>query len=338
VPSSLDTASSPPPDEDLDSPNLLAPPVRARFEFEPGKGNAGTKILMLEWDRPATTPESKTGSWTVAWEGKTHILPAASLPATPTHRLFFLLPPRASIPPSITLTGPVDGAKWTTKPLPAIFPPGLYESALDTPAPHAALKRGVLHTLWAKKRLQTLAREIEAEKAFPEGVGLAMALREADWITAAFSLPLPPSDAPGTAKADTEGFEGAAIAPVSGAGIGPTSPVSPLLSPGGSRLTEKLKGLKLHTGGKEGKGILSPEDGDVAMPGLSALPPISAVPRTASKAVASLTGVLAGTPAEDGIGEEEEAGLFALPLSPRSPDMTKSPFSFAASDTMKYMR
>jgi hypothetical protein len=36
--------------------------------------------------------------------------------------------------------------------------------------------------------------------------------------------------------------------------------------------------------------------------------------------------------------EEEEGGLFALPLSPRSPDMTKSPFSFAKSDTVKYVK
>jgi hypothetical protein len=42
---------------------------------------------------------------------------------------------------------------------------------------------------------------------------------------------------------------------------------------------------------------------------------------------------------EDSSGvEEDEKGLFALPLSPRSPDMTKSPFSFAKKDTLRYVQ
>ena len=36
--------------------------------------------------------------------------------------------------------------------------------------------------------------------------------------------------------------------------------------------------------------------------------------------------------------DDREDDLFALPISPRSPDMAKSPFSFAARDTMKYAK
>ena len=34
---------------------------------------------------------------------------------------------------------------------------------------------------------------------------------------------------------------------------------------------------------------------------------------------------------------QDEDDLFALPMSPRSPEMTKSPFSFAASDVGRYL-
>lgn len=46
----------------------------ARFEFEAGKGNDGTKILMIEWEddddlgRCAASAD-QGGSWHVAWEG-----------------------------------------------------------------------------------------------------------------------------------------------------------------------------------------------------------------------------------------------------------------------------
>src|ERR1700712_5362478 len=86
---------------------LSTPQARARFEFEPGKSNDGTKILMLEWEDDARTQEI-TGSWTVSWEGKSHVLPAeergGDTKADQTHRLFFLLPPGVSIPTTVTLT------------------------------------------------------------------------------------------------------------------------------------------------------------------------------------------------------------------------------------------
>lgn len=39
---------------------------------------------------------------------------------------------------------------------------------------------------------------------------------------------------------------------------------------------------------------------------------------------------------QDDVDDDDD--LFALPMSPRSPEMTKSPFSFAAQDTMKYVK
>jgi hypothetical protein len=42
-----------------------------------------------------------------------------------------------------------------------------------------------------------------------------------------------------------------------------------------------------------------------------------------------------GAPLPDDDDDREE-GLFALPISPRSPEMTKSPFSFAQNETTKY--
>ncbi len=35
---------------------------------------------------------------------------------------------------------------------------------------------------------------------------------------------------------------------------------------------------------------------------------------------------------------ETEDGLFAVKLSPRSPEMTKSPFSFSTNDTAPWMK
>ena len=35
--------------------------------------------------------------------------------------------------------------------------------------------------------------------------------------------------------------------------------------------------------------------------------------------------------------DDREDDLFALPISPRSPEMTKSPFSFGTSDKTKYV-
>lgn len=164
---------------------------------------------------PATNSCSDTTAWEVSWPGKSTFLPARDTDqdeAGTRRRVYFLLPPEASIPTNVTIRPP-GRPSIVVKPLPAIFPPGFdVESGA----------RGVLHTLWAKKRLSELQREMEAEmRANAESVGLEMALTEKQWIIENF-LPSP-------------------SAPV------PMSPRSPV--PG--RLGDKLKGLRLAT---------SPED------------------------------------------------------------------------------
>lgn len=333
---------------------------------------------MLEWE-DTTETNSIAGSWTVSWEGKSHVLPAedrsGDAVVDQTHRLFFLLPPGVSVPATVTLTlegeGEGEMVVWKTNPLPAIFPPGLYESALS-PGIGAAKRpsKGVLHTLWAKKRLTTLQGEIVREQRdFPEGIGLDMALKEKEWIESTFGItataPAVSSPAPLNLKRMNDV---------------PLSPTTPL-SPGGSRLSEKLRGLKLQTGASAavpGKGPWSPDDGDIAVSSFAAFkgerPPSSlaakpaqatqqpvvqpsttplvnlqpqpwrrpvALPQRTSTAgsMSSLAGMLSGAMPEESQEEETEEGdLFAMPLSPRSPDMTKSPFSFDKADVRGYVK
>jgi hypothetical protein len=349
----------------VDPPPLSPPAARARFEFEPGRGNEGTKVLMVEWEDDNTTGHIH-GAWTVSWEGKSHVLPAEERQegtidntAVQEHRLFFLLPPGISVPATVTLTLDPDGDEkqvvWKANPLPAIFPPGLSDPSI---ASQASRSKGVLHMLWAKKRLQTLSREIEREASLNvEGVALEMACREKEWIENNFGLSATAHEIPSARRQ---------IFP----GDNPRSPTTPM-SPGGSRLTEKLKGLKLQTGssdlrpkaGSREEQFVSPEDEDVAVPSYSAIrdaipdiltakppQPLSSpqrrgTPQHPNSVVRTMqqdsSGSLDGRLSESegsARDEEDERGLFALPLSPRSPDMTKSPFSFAKSDTMKYVK
>lgn len=365
----LDTAESLPAEGEVESPSLSTPQARARFEFEPKKGNDGTKVVMVEWEDDDSTRDVK-GSWTVSWEGKSAVLPAEERSASneaqsdaQAHRLFFLLPAGALIPALITLTlqpSAVDKETivWQTNPLPAIFPPGFAESAVGSSKP----SKGVLHTLWAKKRLRTLQSEIDKEeKLFPEGIGLAMAVQEKEWIEENFGLGASET----TSHRQT----------LRNLGDAAQSPSSPM-SPGGSRLSEKLKGLKLQTidgSSRQGSGSnpLSPEEADVAVPSFSAFgsanpgilaakpaqkppaPPtvrsiLPQVPtgQSIAGAVGSLAEMISGAVGiatvsdtkNENENEDEEEELFAMPLSPRSPEMTTSPFSFAQSDTAKYVK
>ncbi|TID27342.1 hypothetical protein E2P81_ATG00102 [Venturia nashicola] len=378
-PSILSTSTTTPDFQpSLESPSLSTPQARARFEFEPGKSNNGTKILMLEWEDTAET-NSIAGSRTVSWEGKSHVLPAeersGDAAIDQTHRLFFLLPPGVSVPATVTLTleGKGEGEKvvWKTNPLPAIFPPGLYERAVS-PGPGGVKRpsKGVLHTLWAKKRLATLEGEIvREERDFPEGIGLDMALKEKEWIESTFGIT---ASAPAVSPRAGLNSKGVNDAPLS-----PTTP----LSPGGSRLSEKFKGLKLQTGAPAssiGRGPLSPDAGDIAvssfavfkgerpLSSLAAKPaqtpqqqpvqpsttplvslqpqpwrrPVLVPQRTnTTGSMGSLAGMLTGAaPDEPQEEEAEEGDLFAMPLSPRSPDMTKSPFSFDKADVRGYVK
>lgn len=287
-----------------------------------------------------------------------------------THRIFFLLAARKTVPATVTLTlNPTDKSiaptVWKTRPLPAFYPPGLANSSID-----GAFKcgRGVLHGMWAQKRLQALDREIEAEaKTNCEGIALQMAIGEKQWIENNFGLSaIPPPQVQSLWLQPLNTYDT------------PLSPMTPL-SPGGSRLSEKLKGLKLQTAEtavrRPSSRTASSEEADVAVPlcqkqreklagGVAisstitqpsqSADAISTVPVSIEQAVAnpartsqhqmsssgmmSLGAVLSGECLPEELPrKEEEEGLFVMPLSPRSPEMTKSPFSFASEDTMRYL-
>jgi hypothetical protein len=329
----LSTAASDTADQNS-NPALIA---LARFEFETGRGNEGTKILMVEWDPLSAKAEPRAqGDWEVSWEGKKTFLPTSDQESGTQKRVYFLLPPGAPIPPLITITQP-HGPTIETKPLPAIFAPGLGVSHRDVG------KRGVLHTIWAKKRLSELQDEIKSEmQANGESVGLEMAMQEVKWIQEHFGIgesyvPNPSGPLP--------------------------SPMSPR-SPTGGRLGEKLKGLKLATspadlvagpGGKNtraghfaGKGGTdhavasrggpnvqfsgwSPVDGDIAVSSFASFPGRGGRGSTAGDSGtisldAALHSVGYAGEANGDEGDKEE-DLFALPMSPRSPEMKRSPFS-----------
>ena len=200
-----------------EAPALSSPVALARFEFESGKGNEGTKVLMVEIDEGS----AKTGDWEIEWSAKTTVLSAKDGADGSSHRIYFLLAPGASIPPIVKLSQ--GGKTIQTNPLPAIFPPELGVSATT------AGKKGVLHTIWGKQRLSVLQKEIEAEmKKNGEGIGLEMALQEKQWIEENFGV---------SAKVVPEGQPQG-------------SPASPK-TPGGGKLSEKLKGLKLGTSASE---------------------------------------------------------------------------------------
>lgn len=216
--------------------------ARSRFEFETDKRNEGTKILMVEWDVlvQGKDGDSKEGggsnSWEVSWEGKGAVLPVRDVDPEDggnIHRVYFLLPPGAPVPALVDITrkGTSDGVTngiatvLRTKPMPAIF-------TAELTSTQDAGRRGVLHTIWAKRRLAELKAEIAAEmRANGESVGLEMAVQEQQWIVDHFGL-APDPGMPRPAKLHI---------PLGSAG--PASPRSPL----GGRLGEKLKGLKLAT-------------------------------------------------------------------------------------------
>jgi len=224
----------------------------SRFEFETDKANDGTKIIMVEWDglvgetrgangkgaKEGAARRAKSDDWDVSWDGKTAVLQVGDADADNggggggTCRVYFLLPPGAAVPPLISIARKVgagasapDALVLRTKPMPAIFPAGLGGS-------EEAGRRGVLHTIWANKRLAELDGEITIEmKENGEGVGLEMALQERQWIIDHFGL-----------KSAQDAPEPMSLC-IPSQPISPTSPRSPI----GGRLGEKLRGLKLAT-------------------------------------------------------------------------------------------
>ncbi|GAM89187.1 hypothetical protein ANO11243_072240 [Dothideomycetidae sp. 11243] len=378
--------TSPPPadaavgDGMVESPSISSPNALARFEYEAGHTRDCTKVLMVEWEDDDTTRDIQ-GDWEVSWEHKRAVLSARETPHTGINRLYFLLSAGERVPGVVRLTlNPTGGdaastapVMWKANPLPAIFPPELGASARE------AGKKGVLHTIWAKRRLQVLANEIEHGSADNEdGEALAMALREKEWIEDHFGVQMRPAAAHSNHRD--------MLRQVSG-GASNASPSSPR-SPESGRLMEKLKGLKLQTSdprtAEEHSGHdtepdfsvtfnpLSPEQSDVAVSSfgsfaalkglpdprtLAAKPPQRSEqptvrritpPRTTSDGRAqtrsggfhSMDALAKGHETgfvHDSHEDDREDDLFALPISPRSPDMGRSPFSFGAADTRPYV-
>lgn len=221
----------------------------ARFEFEAGKANDGTKILMIEWEDDDLTRSSSEGFWNVAWTGKTTVLPADERPSDSLRRFYLLLPPHVTIPPVVTLSYEIQGTpdeiaaiaknkpphrrdNFQLNPLPAIFPPELGATG------RAAGKKGVLHTIWAKKRLRVLEQEIAAESRNNiEGIALHMAIQEKEWIEENFGVGSRAVDSVSNSHDSSNSSS-----------LYPATPVSPV---SGKKLGDKLKGLKLQTSEKD---------------------------------------------------------------------------------------
>jgi hypothetical protein len=324
----------------------------ARFEFEAGRGNEGTKVMMVEWQDDKSRHQN--GSWHVSWSGKRTVFPADDRPSDKIRRSYFLIPPGAAVPPHLTLAYQPAAAtdklsyeplSMTVKPLPAIFTPELGATA------KASGKKGVLHTIWAKKRLQSLEKEITAEQEHNlEGIALEMAAAERDWIQDNFGLQPKPTGIDISGANSTQ-----SPAPVS---PGLNTPLSP-----NSRLSEKLKGLSLGTSEKDLAAKantvtsdlhpLSPEVSDMAYSSFSAFRTDPPSPKSTSKvskrivAQAPPQSVLQQQAAEEsnslnfvtGISRTQTSDdpddLFAVALSPRSPDIAKSPFSFSTAEVTR---
>jgi hypothetical protein len=351
--------------DDVESPSLSSSNALARFEFEPGKSKEGTKVLMVEWEDDETTKDIR-GDWEFSWEGKRTVLPAretAEGDEIPVNRLYFFLGPGVSIPATVKLQK--GSVVWRTNPLPAIFSPDLGYTATQ------AGKRGVLHTIWAKKRLQVLQHEIENEsKENVEGIGLEMAVAEKEWIEQNFGV------------AARSGSIALSTQPALASVNFDRSPSSPR-SPGGGRLMDKLKGLKVGTTQQDlqsrsaGAGAsqadnyhnpLSPETSDVAVGSFGSFAAIKGAPPTSSPlanrqpqkaqrkmaaqsppaSIAAQQRQVGGMASLDAFangdsvipaGDDKQDDLFALPMSPRSPaETTRSPFSFGTQDTTRYTR
>jgi hypothetical protein len=354
--------------DEVESPSISSTNALARYEYEAGHANAteGTKILMVEWEDDDTT-RGVRGDWHISWDGSTRVLPANDQSANDVNRMYFLLPPRVAVPTTLSLTlRPHDAGRpavvWHTNPLPALFPPELGASA------RAAGKKGVLHTIWAKKRLQVLQKEIDTEtRNNIEGIGLMMVMQEKEWIEQTFGVSARPSGLQ-LSLSETK------VAPLQ-------IPGSPR-SPGGGRLMEKLAGLRLNTnerdftptGGMPHSNPLSPESSDIAVssfaafkganpsalaakppqqpqvqqPALrkvtAAVPPPSIVAQQSS-GMGSLNALSGPAPVFQSRGlalaaddDDDDDGLFAMPISPRSPEVGKSPFSFGGEATAKYLK
>lgn len=158
----------------LSSPPLSSPGTSARFEFESGRGNDGTKVLLVEWS--ATTASQATVYWESMPSGG--VLSVNDSNTSSTERRMFLLPAYSSVPRMVYITNEQENLQ--TNPLPAIYPARSLDSG----------RKGVLHTKFARARLCDLEAEIQREAAMnTESVALEMALQEKSWIEQEYFLP-----------------------------------------------------------------------------------------------------------------------------------------------------
>ncbi|QGI75625.1 hypothetical protein CEK25_000531 [Fusarium fujikuroi] len=300
----------------------------ARFEFS----DAGTKVLMVEWypdavpgpaasaNCPADTPGEQSAPaadrisatepapasapvdsinrtcWQVSWPGKSTNLPAADLE-----------------PDSGAGTAPASSSRQRRRRvfflLPAdatvpstitITPPGSPSLTLKPlPAifpPGLAAdpgNRGVLHTLWARQRLAAIDREVADElRNNSEGVGVEMALAERQWILDTFiNAPQLPSDSMPRPVAT------------------PSTTANTFMSPISQSHPFQPRGRDIAVSSHE------------AMASNASTGPISL-----NAALHGDITTAASAPARP-LRRDDDDELFALPMSPRSPDMKKSPFS-----------
>ncbi|QKX53590.1 uncharacterized protein TRUGW13939_00669 [Talaromyces rugulosus] len=340
----------------LASESSLSIAALARFEFEAGKGNEGTKILMVEWEDDDIS-SSQSGSWHVSWHEKTTVLPADEQTSDSTRRFYFLLPPGTTVPPVISLTYTQHPNSAATvkqpqsiqiNPLPAIFPPELGATA------RTAGKKGVLHTIWAKKRLQALEREIKDESLENvEGVALQMAIQEKEWIETNYgvsvSTPAQSISSPSQATPSSSFQVSTPVSPTGGRSLG--DKLKGLkLETSEKDLTKRAEGSNIHRDGDERNHLLSPETSDVAISSFNSFrhaPQSSGIEtkRIVSHQPPPVLQKAQNSAADFGFMDtltrtestDSTDGLFAKALSPRTPDIPLSPFSFSKSDTRVYV-
>ncbi|ETS88111.1 hypothetical protein PFICI_01939 [Pestalotiopsis fici W106-1] len=324
----------------VESPGTPSSPnAWARFEFEMGCGNEGTKVLVVEWD-PAAAPRDKDDShgdqpvsqggssplddWEVSWGGK---IPRArnqvkEADGKSTFRVFILIEDDIQVPSVVAITQISTGRTLLARPMPAIYTP-----ALGADVAKAAGRRGVLHTQWAEKRLKELQLEYDREvQDNSEGVGAVMAYTDLTWVVEHFGLRHPYA-VDGLAPQETKHPKAA----------------QPPRSPVGGKLGEKLRGLKLATspselvnttGQRQNPHYFTPGSSGTTGTARSGRLVTAIAPGgdPGSSGVASLDAMVKNTqssaaPVRPPPSQATEDELFALPMSPRSPEMEISPFS-----------
>lgn len=131
----------------VESPGTPSSPnAWARFEFETGCGNEGTKVLVVEWDPTDDKAGSAIDDWDVSWGGKVprarNQVKEADSDGT-TLRVLVLIEDDVQVPSVVAIAQRSSGRALLARPMPAI-----YTAALGADVAKASGRRGVLHTQW----------------------------------------------------------------------------------------------------------------------------------------------------------------------------------------------